>query len=497
MLIQFGPFEPDQPVIGQTTASVATNVVPLTDKSYGPFPSLSASTAALGARCQGAFMCRANDGTVHAFAGDSTNLYKLSGTTWTKVSKTDDVYTTPSDGYWWFAQIGDRIFATNYSDAIQTYVLNSSTDFADLSATAPKAKYMAVIKGALVVAGTNDGTDGEVQNRVWWPSLTDPTSWPTPGTAAAAAAQSDYQDIAPGGAIFGILPAVGGNDGAVWLADAIHRMNFSPGVIFDFQPAETGIGTTVPGSLIKIGSLAGYISEGGFQIWNGASTNIGHLKVNEYFWDNVDETKLNLVRTARHPKKNVIFWSWASSSATTNCDRILAYNFGTGWWSYIEATAELILSGFTAGYDLDTDAPYTSDADLDSTAPGLDSTAFMGGRVLMAGFDSSHQFGYFNGDNLAATIETGEFLDDNGGRVFVGGIKPIVTGAATLTAAVGYRDDLDDSVSYSTATSPASDRFCPQRVDTPYARARVTIAAAQDWSHAKGIIPRMSVSGER
>lgn len=271
MFVPFGPFEPDQPVIGQTTASVATNVVPLTDKSYGPFPGFSATSAALGTRCQGAFMCRANDGTVHAFAGDSTNLYKHSGTTWVKVSKTDDVYTTPSDGYWWFDQIGDRIFATNYADAIQTYVLNSSTDFADLSASAPKAKFLAVIKGALVVAGTNDGTDGEVQNRVWWPSLTDPTSWPTPGSAAAAAAQSDFQDLAPGGSIFGILPSVGGNDGAVWLADAIFRMNFSPGTVFDFQAAETGIGTTIPGSLVKIGSLAGFISEHGFQLWNGVS----------------------------------------------------------------------------------------------------------------------------------------------------------------------------------------------------------------------------------
>lgn len=496
MFVPFGPFEPDQPVTGQTTASVAKNVIPSTDKSYGPFPSLSTTTAALGSRCQGAFMCRASDGTVHAFAGDATNLWKLSGTSWTKVSKTDDVYTTPSDGYWFFAQIGDRIFATNYTDAIQTYVLNSSTDFADLSASAPKAKYLAVIKGALIVAATNDGTDGEVQNRVWWPSLLDPTDWPTPGSAAAAAAQSDYQDLAPGGGIFGILPAVGGNDGAIWLQDAIFRMNFSPGPIFDFQPAETGIGTTIPGSLVKIGSLAGFISERGFQLWNGASQDIGHLKVDEYFWTNADELKLNLIRAAVHPKRKLILWAWASTEATSNTDRLLIFNFATGWWSYVEAEAELILSGFTAGYDLDTTAPYTDDDDADSDAPSLDSTAFMGGRVLMAGFDSMHQFGYFNGDSLAVTAETGEPDHPDGLRWFVDGLMPD-TDAQTVTAAVGYRNSQSASVTYSTATSPASDLYCPQRVDAKYVRARVTIAAAQTWKHLRGVHVRMQTSGER
>ena len=314
--------------------------------------------------------------------------------------------------------------------------------------------------------------------------------------AAAAAAQSDYQDLAPGGGIFGILPAVGGNDGAIWLQDAIFRMNFSPGPIFDFQPAETGIGTTIPGSLVKIGSLAGFISERGFQLWNGASQDIGHLKVDEYFWTNADELKLNLIRAAVHPKRKLILWAWASTEATSNTDRLLIFNFATGWWSYVEAEAELILSGFTAGYDLDTTAPYTDDDDADSDAPSLDSTAFMGGRVLMAGFDSMHQFGYFNGDSLAVTAETGEPDHPDGLRWFVDGLMPD-TDAQTVTAAVGYRNSQSASVTYSTATSPASDLYCPQRVDAKYVRARVTIAAAQTWKHLRGVHVRMQTSGER
>ena len=86
----------------------------------------------------------------------------------------------------------------------------------DLDAAAPKAKTMAVIKDFVMVGDTNDGTDGDQPNRVWWPAINDPTNWPTPGSSSAAQVQSDYQNLPGTGRVQKVAPAIGGADGAVF-----------------------------------------------------------------------------------------------------------------------------------------------------------------------------------------------------------------------------------------------------------------------------------------
>lgn len=493
MFAPFAEFLPDQSVTGLNGASVAKNVVPLTARSYGPFASHVVFTDALDAACQGATAVRSSDGNAHLFAGDGAKLYKLNGSAWTDVSKAGG-YNTPTDGQWFFVQIGDRIVATNYVDAIQSYVIGSSTDFADLSAGAPKARFLAVVKGALVVAHTNDGTDGEVQNRVWWPSLTDPTSWPTPGSPAAAAAQSDFSDIAFGGAIFGILGGVGSADGVIWLQNAIEIMTYSgPPTVFNFYSAERGIGTTVPGAIVHLGQYgAGYISEHGFNLFNGASSiPIGDQKVDRFFLDNVDQATLNKIRASYHPKRKLAVWAY-QTGAGSGPDRMLVCNLSIQRWSYVEVDTETILPGLTAGFDLDTDTGHPDDPDLDVDLPSFDSAAYQGGRPLFSSFDTDHKFGFFDGDNLEAVLETGEFLNEEGGRSFITGVMG-VTDALTFTTQVGERETQSGTVTWDAAISADGDRFCGHLIDTPHPRVRMTIAAAQSWTHASGIVPR----GER
>jgi hypothetical protein len=43
---------------------------------YGPFPSLAALSASLGAQCRGAFAAYKTDGSVVVFAATSTDLYQ-------------------------------------------------------------------------------------------------------------------------------------------------------------------------------------------------------------------------------------------------------------------------------------------------------------------------------------------------------------------------------------------------------------------------------------
>jgi hypothetical protein len=510
MFIPFGELAPDQAVLGLEGSRLVNGAVPLTERSYGPFNELSSITGALTARCQGAISVRSSDGTVHVFAGDATKLYKLNGdgVTWDDVSRASG-YTTGADQRWYFVQMGDRIIATNYADEIQTYVIGTSALFANLSATAPKARFLAVVKGFLVAADTWDSSDGYKQNRVWWADHDDPTNWPTPGTAAAAAAQSDFQDIQFGGGINGIVGGCGGRDGVIFLQSAIVTMDYvGGGVVFAFSDAERNRGTTTPGSIINVGIFAGYIGEEGFNLFDGArSIPIGLNKVDRFIFDGdaalfsggVDQTSLHRICVAADHKRKLIFWGLPANGGTGDPLVMLVYNWGIGRWGLVGDSTEFFFTGYTPGYTLEgLDAISTN---IDTGIPySLDSSAWMGGRPLLAGFDLSHKFGYFNGDTITATFYTGE-KTARGKRFFVRGARPIYDGPeASVGIGAYYRDTQNASLSGNPGAgkvAPGANGVCPLRVSARYVRFLMQIDATTSWTHAQGVEADMIEEGTR
>jgi hypothetical protein len=125
-----------------------------------------------------------------------------------------------------------------------------------------------------VVGNTTDGTFGPQPQRVWWPAIDDPTNWPTPGTSAAAAVQSDYQDlVGDAGWVQGIVGNLGTADGAVFQERAVIRMQYvGPPAIFAFSTAEGVRGTPAPGSLVQVGNLVYYLGEDGFYVFDGSQS---------------------------------------------------------------------------------------------------------------------------------------------------------------------------------------------------------------------------------
>ncbi len=87
-LLQFGDYRPDVADYEGSSTRNILNVVPRGD-GYGPFPGGSNYTAALPARCRGAFYALKPDGSVAVFAGTIDRLYQLDNTnfTWRPVSK--------------------------------------------------------------------------------------------------------------------------------------------------------------------------------------------------------------------------------------------------------------------------------------------------------------------------------------------------------------------------------------------------------------------------
>ena len=166
--IAFKDWLPDQPSI-LDTVSEANNVIPLAI-GYGPFKSAVNYSDVATEALTNCFAAKVN-ADVSIFAGGLTKLFKVSATDLTM----EDV--SKSGGYtginrWQFAQFGNYALASNGSEKIQFFNVNSSTDFADLAAAAPVAKYITVVRDFVVGANIGAGT---YPSRVQWSDINDPT----------------------------------------------------------------------------------------------------------------------------------------------------------------------------------------------------------------------------------------------------------------------------------------------------------------------------------
>jgi len=480
MLMPVAEFLPDLPAFNGG-AGEALNVF-ASSRSYRPFPALSAfSTTPLSARAQGAFYTRASDGTARQFAGDATKLYLLSSTAWGNVSRlAGGGYAATSDDFWDFAQFGANCIAVNGTDDPQKFNVDGASNFAVLGGTPPTGARFIEIMGDFVVMAKFPGA----KTRVRWSGINDAESW-----TISASTQADQQDIPDGGFITGLIGYEYG--GLVFQERAIRRMDYegSP-VIFRFKKLAEGIGATLEGSVAGFGDRAFFVHRSGFFMVAGAAelVPIGAEKVDRFFWNDIDTVYLSRVTAAVDPVNKIYGISYVGAgSGSTSPNRLLVYHWDTGRWSRVQpGDHEMIYSGASQqGYTLDTLDGLSGS--VDALSFSLDSPVYTGvARPLFAGFNTAHNLGYFNGANLAATVDTTEAQLVEGQRALLRSLRPMVDGG-TPSIAIGTRNRQIDAVSFAGAVAINSLGTCRGRWRGRYHRARLTIPAASSWNHLYGV----------
>lgn len=135
IVLQVAEWAPDLPTYNPKFSTNVNNVIPRTPLSYGPISMPQVFSGALGGKCQGASFCIDNPGNVYGFAGTATDLYELTSgsTNWGNVSQSSGGYNLPADEFWYFTLFGTRIIAQDYADAMQSFILGTSTKFVDLA----------------------------------------------------------------------------------------------------------------------------------------------------------------------------------------------------------------------------------------------------------------------------------------------------------------------------------------------------------------------------
>jgi hypothetical protein len=438
--ISFGEWMPDQPSI--TGALVDAKNVVSQAIGYGPLPTAATFSAAASENLTTLVAGKTPVNATKLFAAGSTKIFDVSGVgVLTNVSKTGGYTPNASNDRFRFTQFGNVIIGTNNSDPIQAYTLGTSTAFADLSGSAPKCKFLTVVRDFVVTAFTTESST-VYPARVRWSGINDETTW-----GSSQVTQADFQDIPDGGQIVGIR---GGEFGLVLMEKGISRMSYiGTPFIFQFDNISRGKGCIAAGSIAQVQGITFFLSDDGFYLCDGQQvTAIGSEKVDRWFFANADESGFDSMSSAVDPVRKLIIWNFKTTFAQR---KLVIYNFNTKKWTYGDAGTDYISDASTSAVTLE--GLDSISASIDALTVSLDSILYMGGKYFLGGTSGAYVVTY-NGANATGNIITGDL--NAGGRSVVTLARPLIDGGSA-TVSVASRTLLSEQPSFGTAVAADSD----------------------------------------
>lgn len=471
--ITFTEWTPDLAGVAENL-SIAKNVVP-TALGYNPFPLAVDYSAAASENLNNVFAGKFSS-TTTVFAGGATKLFKFDGAdlSMDNVSKTGDYSNIQR---WNFTQFGNTIIAANNVNKLQAYTLGSSSTFDDLSADAPVAEYVTVVRDFVVASSLDSGSNA---NKVQWSNINDETNWTT-----GAASQSDYQIISDGGNIHGMT---GGEVGLIFLDRAIVRMSYigSP-LFFQFDTISRGVGCVEGNSVVQYGSMSYFLGEDGFYSCDGTTvTPIGTQKVDSWFYANANISKLNLMSSTIDPFRKIVVWEFIDNFAQNT---LLIYNWQVKKWSSCITDVNYVASSASAGMTLEGLDLF---GNMDTLTTSLDDALWTGGKFLFAGA-RNNKIVTFTGANSSAQLTTGDIGD--GVTSVVTLARPIVDNGSG-SVAIASRTRLNEVPQLGSYTAADSENRVSLRSSGKYHRISV-IPTGDRWSNIIGVDIDVSPQGTR
>lgn len=474
MMLAFGPWEPDKFLLDATVIGEARNVY-AGASSYLPMPQyVTFGSATLAGDVRGLAFARDESGGWLIFSGETDKLYKYSGGAWVDYTRTvGGAYAVPSGDWWHFTQFGSLLIATNSIDDPQVLdVDGAATAFSALGGSPPKARVAKAIGDFVFLCGI-----ATAPKTLKWSGINDVTEW-TKGTNL-----SDEQEFPTGGRIMNIW---GGKTGFVLLEQAVHRFAFLPGsdYAFEFAEVEGAKGCMGPYCSAAVGSTVFYLGEDGFYAIGGGGLNpIGAQRVNEWFKDNSDSSRVESVVAVADPYNPRIVWNFYSSSTSTAFDRQIIYDWQLDRWTYAIVSQQIGAAIASPGLTLEELDTYGT---LETLPASLDARLWQGGLPTMGYIGTGGEMAFQSGAPMEAIIETVEAHLAPGQRAFARAAYPMCD-ASSATLAAGTRERLQDTRTWGSAvTLERTGRFS-LRSSARLHRFRFTVPASATWTHASGV----------
>jgi hypothetical protein len=464
MPVIFGEYKPDQPVHLQDGLLMADGVQPIAN-GYAPLGQFAAAeNGNLGGACVGAGAYR-SVGDVFIFAATASKIRRYQASGYTDL-KTGMASTTEIGVR--FCPYNNLMLITNGVSAIQKFDPTSPSATSNLDASAPLARFLAVVRG-FVVAGYAAGD----ALRVSWSDNGDPTEW-TAGTGEAG-----FQILSTGGDITGV---VGGEYGLIFQENRIVRMSYTADdAIWQFDEIAADVGCVAPWSLATYGKLTFFLSNKGLMACDGVSVSaIGSEKVDRTFMRLLDRSYIGNISAVVDPRNSLYILSVPSANPANS---VFIYNYALSRFTTAQITSQRMFSSLSLGMTLeDMDAVY---GNLDAIPQSLDSALFRGGYPLVMLFNGSNRLGTLSGDNMAATLLDGLKERFPGRRARITGIRPF-TDAATATVGILGQNSLADTPTETTFATRSAGGSYRMRQMWSLAQVKLSIPSGAHWTYAQG-----------
>jgi hypothetical protein len=483
--LSIASWRPDQAPLGDYSRRI-NNVARRVASALNPLQALAPITEALTLRCQGAASFRATDGTVRTFAWDADDAYyqdPSDATQWINATRAmGGDYTTADDDFVNAVAYGDLAISVNGADAAQKFDITSDTEFSALGGSPPLSHDIAVWDDYLVLA------EVDPNNRIHWSATDNPEGW-TAGTG-----NSDTRQFGDGGAI---VRLTGGRQKLVMQENMIRRATNVGGTdIFQLNVISTERGCAAKQSVATYQDLVFFLADDGiFMISDGGLKPIGQQICDDEFWRTVNRTYLHRCVGICSPRQKLYLLAYPTlDSADGVCDRVLIYNWAIDEWTPADGYRIEYLRRVLTGTGITLEALDTLyPSGLESIPFSFDSPAFASTpEQALAGFDSAHKMGYFDGMNLAATIASLKGQFNPGFKSKIQAVRAIcdggLTGEHTATVAV-HNDKLNDAERVTASvTQRETGRFpfAAKRTKGRYHAIQHDIAAGADWSNFQG-----------
>ena len=345
-------FTPDAPTTTPGILLDCSNFIPY-ESGMEAAPTASTYSSALAAACLGSETLTKLDGSRRVFAGTSTKLYELSGTSWSDVSRGTS-YTVTGDNEWSFCQFGDTSLASCLDAVIQS---SSSGAFADLSA--PKAKIIVSALssggGQVLAFNTIDATYSTSPDRWWCSAMNDQSNW-TPSVATQCATGR----LVGGDGAITAASMLGPDRVVAFKANSLYVGNYvGPGennAVWSWNELKD-FGCVGMNAVVDIGTALFVVGSDDIYIFDGARpASIATGKVRRWFNSNSSGT-YKFKTLVKHDKQNQTVWVWfvSSGSGTGTRDMCLVYHLRTQQWGRADMTVEsaLMFAQPTLTFDAD------------------------------------------------------------------------------------------------------------------------------------------------
>lgn len=393
-------FAPDADPTAPGVITSCTYMYP-TMRGYKGGPSLvSTGYPALASTCRGAAYVIKLDGSGRFFGATQTHIYEALGTSWTDVSAGS--YTGSAESRWRFAQFGDTTYATNKIDNLQ----KSTGSGAFSQAVAIKASYVEVVSGFVMLADTNEASNGDQSDR-WWCSayMGGFTGTPDVTTQETTGRLVDVPGPIRGIKKLGSQLVVYKNRG-MWIG----TYSGAPAV-WSFQLIPGEIGCDSQEAIVDVGSFHVFLGYENFYRFDGSRPIPIGDDIKRWFFAKLHQKYRYLVRASHDRKNSLIRFYYPSATGNGVVDSCVVYNYITGKWGNEDNTVEACVEFLTGQVTYDNLGTFfTTYADIPSIS--YDSQFWNESSPVPTVFYSNHTPYTLSGESSSSSFTTGDFGDD-------------------------------------------------------------------------------------